>query len=181
MWVSHQWHGFDSTSTEIRRRDPVPSLVVWDVAPRYFEDEPILPREWGIYRFRYWLAIKDFKVPEDDKVRKTAAKMIIRASYEYDTTNNATEIWIQEAARAVVILLNDRMIQFIKPVIVYYGPRKEKIQKFDTIQQHGEIIKATLMARGDPKLTFSASIQFDPSNKTAVDGGANIFSSIPTF
>ena len=160
-------------------RKPLASFVVWDLAPipPSLESQPILPSEWGEYRFFYWLAIWKshavFKQPEND----TDAVNTIRARYSV-TTPSGQWIWIEQTPIPVIILLNSSMgFDFTKPVTVCFGKGGQFItlpqlvlNQYDTVQ------KATVDARGDPDYIFSATIVFDPVTKTARDGGSQIFS-----
>ena len=76
------------------------------------------------------------------------------------------------------VLLKEAMLDLKRPITVYYGTQgsRQTIASI-TVKQDLNIQKAIFMARGDPKLIFSAAITFDPNSKTAARAGLDIFSS----
>ena len=139
-----------------RSRNPVPSLVVWNLAsrPPPLDANPGQPvAAWDQKRFFYWLYLRN----PDSKTFD--AKAIIRASY--NTSGN----WIQidEPNDYVAILLNEKMVDLNKPIIVYPGPTKDGKTKpvTITVKRSDKIEQRTLEARGDRQLVFSAMIYFE--------------------
>ncbi|KAE9365182.1 hypothetical protein N431DRAFT_563165 [Stipitochalara longipes BDJ] len=174
LWVSRE--SIDNEGS-VRVRNPIPPLIIWDVSTRGAEEgEPLLPSDWKQHRFHYWLAVPRSFIG-DDKAAKDAGKYIVWVSYTRDTNENS--IWIEKTPTQLLILLNEAMLDLKKPTTVYYGIPQASRQTiaFITVKQDLNIQKATLMARGDPKLIFSAAITFDSNLKKAANAGLDIFSS----
>jgi hypothetical protein len=174
LWVSRK--NIDDENS-VRVRNPIPQLVIWDISIRgEGAGEPLLPSDWKQHRFRYWLAVPRSFIG-NDKAAKDAGKYIVRVSYRRDTNENS--IWIEQTPTQLLILLNEAMLDLKKPITVYYGTPRASRQAIGsiTVKQDRNIQIATLMARGDPKLIFSAAITFDPNSKTAMNAGLDTFSS----
>lgn len=173
LWVSR--NNIDDEGS-VRVRNPIPPLVIWDVSTRGVEGEPLLPSDWKQYRFRYWLAVPRSFIG-DNGAAKDAGKYIVRVSYRRDANENS--IWIEQTPTQLLILLKEAMLDLKKPITVYYGTPQGSRQTIAsiTVKRDLNIQKATLMARGDPKLIFSAAITFDPNSKAAANAGLDTFSS----
>ena len=165
---------------KLRKRDPVPPFVSWDVSPRKAsEPEPALPLEWGSYRFSYWLAVDTKPVQETYNALQQSGiidpDFVIRATYDKDKN----EIWVQQTPTPVIILLNDKIIKDLsKPINLFHGRTRQPVKPVAVTQDYA-IQYSTLLARGDPNYIFSASIVFDPVTATAKDGGSQLFAVRP--
>ena len=162
-------------------RNPFPPLVIWDISPAP-EDQPIIPSEWGNYRFFYWLAVEKSSTTATTLQNPTDATdpiNTIKARYN----GHEQWVWIEQspASVAVTILLNSGMgFDLSKPIMVYYSISSPRaliatlpLEQYDSVQE------ATLRARGDPNYIFSATIVVDPAKREAKDGGGQIFSTGP--
>ena len=102
-----------------KTRTPLSPFIVWDVSP-VLEDQPIIPSEWGQYRFFYWLAVKQsdvaaarLQLPKDP----INAVDTIRARYN----GTGQWVWIVQTPVTLTILLNSNMkFDFTKPIKVFF-------------------------------------------------------------
>jgi hypothetical protein len=110
------------------RRDPVPSRVVWK------QDDVTHPSF-------YWLAV--------DEANRQAGALVTAAI-------DGQQVWVESGDVAkVTVLLDDRLVDLDQPVsLVVNGHATQPIQLGRTMAT----LASTLSQRGDPELSFSASL-----------------------
>ena len=159
LWMSDH----DQASQTCRRaRNPVPPIVVWNLASRPTEPTDAntnrAPDGWTRKRSFYWLYLKNASSMPADYNR------VIHASY------SSAERWIQidEPSEYIVLMLNEAMMAAPldqQPITVYPGPRNQVDGVPVTLKPSETIKKQSFDEKGDARLEFSAMVYFVKGKK----------------
>jgi pimeloyl-ACP methyl ester carboxylesterase len=137
-------------------RNPLPTLVAWNLESRPPSPTLQAGETWQEQRFFYWLYLRK-SVQEDSKAP------IIRAAYH----KKSNSVWIEQPTNYIAILLNNEMLTWNSPdqpvsVSVYIGPTSaRKNLGHIKVAPSKKIADRTFQERGDAALVFSGVIYFE--------------------